>query len=470
MQSMKAVRLQVNSFMASAIEVTRICGLLATLPECSIVGPLYNDVQHMVCSDPQGNGPPAAVLFLVDPDGLNTCCSALCELHSAWPGIPLLVLADRVNANGLSRLMACGVFDFGVLPSSDAEMLMRVGRALGIIALPSEAESVRPSAATIAQSLSTKLIGRHPEFLKLLRRVPAMAHSNASVLLLGETGTGKEVVAQAIHYASPRARGPWVAINCAAIPADLMEDELFGHIRGAYTHAHTAREGLVREAEGGTLFLDEIDALSLAAQGKLLRFLEDKQYRVVGSSSLRCADVRIVAASNRDLRLAAANANFRPDLLFRLNVLSLTLPPLRERLEDVPALALHFFSQANFEAGRHLVGITPAALHRLLAHHWPGNVRELKHVIERAVLLAEGQALQPNDIEIDGAEPADDFPMSFRDAKARAVRSFERCYLEELMLQNQGNISRAARVAQKNRRALFELLRRHEIDTARFRA
>lgn len=469
MQTKKAVRLQIHSFMASATEVARVCALLATVPECALDGP-HDPARGASFRDSHGRDTPAAVLLLVDADGLGTCCAAMCELHSRWPGVPLLALADCVDVDGLARLMACGIFDFGVLPSTEAEILMRVGRALGTIALPSDAEPAGLFAPPIAQSLSTRLIGRHPEFLRLLRRVPAMARSNACVLLLGETGTGKEVFAQAIHYESQRAQGPWVAVNCAAIPSELIEDELFGHARGAYTHAHLAREGLVREAEGGTLFLDEIDALSLAAQAKLLRFLEDKQYRVVGSSSLRSADVRILAASNHDLRLAAAKGSFRPDLFFRLNVLSLTLPPLRERQEDIPALALHFFNQAKSEAGRQLVGITPAALRRLLSHPWPGNVRELKHVMLRAVLMAEGQALQPDDIEIDGAKPVDESPLSFRDAKARAVESFERCYLEQLMLQNQGNISRAARVAQKNRRALFELLRRHEIDTARYRA
>lgn len=470
MQAKKAIRLQVHSYLANAEEVARVCRLLSTISECAVDGPLIAAARRSGFGDLQSDKVPAAALFLVDAAGLGFCCAALLELHSAWPGIPLLVLADHVPADGLARLMACGVFDFDVLPSTDAEVLMRVGRALGIMVPPGETSFARPLAETTAPSINTKLIGRHPEFLRLVRRIPVIACSNASVLLLGETGTGKEVVAQAIHYASPRAKGPWVAINCAAIPSELVEDELFGHARGAYTHAHVARDGLVREAEGGTLLLDEVDSLSKAAQAKLLRFLEDKQYRAVGSSTVHRANVRIVAASNRDLRLATSNGSFRPDLYFRLNVLCMTLPPLRERLEDVPALALHFFNQANFESNRHLVGITPAAQHRLLSHDWPGNVRELKHVIERAVLLADGQSLQPSDIEIDGTDPGDEYPVSFRDAKARAVESFERGYLEQLMVENHGNISRAARVAQKNRRALFELLRRHDIDTARFRA
>lgn len=470
MQTTRTIRLHVSAFMADASEASRVCALLNSLPGYSLQGPSRGALPDLACADARGGGMPAAVLLLVDGDGLERCCTEIAQLHVDLPGIPLLVLANGISATCLSRLMSFGIYDFGMLPSSDAEIVMRVGRAIGTVSLPSESTRSGTSSGSTAPTLSSKLIGKNTEFLKILRRLPVMAVSNASMLLLGETGTGKEVVAQAIHYASPRANGPWVAINCAAIPADLMEAELFGHARGAYTNAHAAREGLVREAEGGTLFLDEIDALSLAAQAKLLRFLEDKQYRLVGSSILRNADVRIIAASNRDLRHAATNGNFRSDLLFRLNVLTLCLPSLRERRDDIPALAQHFFRQANFEQGRHLVGITPAAMQRLLVHDWPGNVRELKHVIERAVLLAEGQSLQPGDIEIDGTDPVDDMPLSFRDAKALAIKSFERSYLEQLMLENQGNISRAARAAQKNRRALFELLRRHDIDTDRFRA
>lgn len=456
--------------MADASEATRVCALLNSLPGVSVPRLSHGCPLTPARTDAQDGDTPAAVLLLVDGAGLDSCCTEIAQLHLELPGVPLLVLADDITASCLSRLVACGIYDFGMLPSSDAEIMMRIGRAIGTVSSPASAPSRGRSTAATAQSLSARLIGKNADFLKILRRLPVMAASNASVLLLGETGTGKEVVAQAIHYASLRANGPWVAINCAAIPADLMEAELFGHARGAYTNAHAAREGLVREAEGGTLFLDEIDALSLAAQAKLLRFLEDKQYRVVGSSNLRCADVRIIAASNRDLRHAVTGGSFRSDLLFRLNVLTLALPSLRERRDDIPALAEHFFRQANFELDRHLVGITPAAMRRLLVHDWPGNVRELKHVIERAVLLSEGQSLQPGDIEIDGSDPAEDMPLSFRDAKALAIRSFERSYLEQLMLENQGNISRAARAAQKNRRALFELLRRHDIDTARFRA
>ncbi len=427
-------------------------------------------VSPFTAPDVQGDAP-AIVVCLVDAASLVDCCHLAQSLHMAWPGVPVLAFTEQVPYDGLMQLVACGAFDFAELSACDAELALRVRRALGLL----DAHGIEPAAGAggdagpVIAALNRRLIGRTPAFMKLLRRVAAMASSDASVLLTGETGTGKEVCAQAIHYASRRARGPWVAINCAAIPPELVEDELFGHVRGAYTHAIGSRHGLVREAEGGTLFLDEIDSMPLAAQAKLLRFLQDKQYRVVGASALHTADVRVVAASNRDLRLAATNHSFRQDLFFRLNVLGLTLPPLRERREDIAMLALHFLVQANREAGRHLVGLTPAALRALQAHDWPGNVRELKHALQRAVLTAQGCTVQAEDIELDGAAPVADAPVSFRDAKAQAVESFERSYLEQLLVQTGGNISHAARAAQKNRRAFFELLRRHSIDAERYR-
>ena len=412
---------------------------------------------------------PAAVVMVVDQTGLDACCKIVISLSRSWPQIPLMVLTDEVETVGVARLLGCGAFDFAELRGSAAEALLRIRRVAGM--LPSQPVKLdsREESPHLDPALRSRLIGNAPEFLKLLRRVTAIASSNASVMLLGETGTGKEVCAQAIHYCSPRSQGPWVAINCAAIPSELVEDELYGHVRGAYTHAHATREGVVREAEGGTLFLDEVDSLPLAAQAKLLRFLEDGEYRVIGSGRARHADVRIIAASGPDLKLAVSSGRFRQDLFFRLNVLTLTMPPLRERREDIPALAWHFFNLANIEAGRHLLGISPEALRRLLSYRWPGNIRELKHVLQRAVVLTDSSTLRATDIELDDQPAPEQAVMSFREAKAHVVETFEQHYLEELLAQSHGNISRAARAAQKNRRAFFELLRRHAIDASRFR-
>jgi two-component system response regulator GlrR len=413
--------------------------------------------------------PSAATILLVAPPHLDTACALVQRLRRDRPAALLVVCTLGVDPSGVARLLAVGAADFARLEAADAEIVLRLRHAFGLLPRLCMAQAHEPP---LPASLCAQLIGRAPGFMRVVRRVPAMAASGANVLLLGETGTGKEVFAQAIHYHSPRAAGPWVAANCAAVPAELLEDELFGHVRGAYTHAMGARDGLAQEADGGTLFLDEIDSLPLPAQAKLLRFLQDKQYRRIGSNQLIKADVRVVAASNRDLCQAAAAGRFREDLFFRLNVLRLTLPPLRERQDDIALLAAHFLEQTNREAGRCLSGLSPSALNRLQAHAWPGNVRELKHVIQRAVVLAQGPTLRAADIELDGQpDAADDAGAdSFREAKARAVEAFERQYLQQLLAQSDGNISRAARAARKNRRALFELLRRHGIDAARYRA
>jgi two-component system, NtrC family, response regulator GlrR len=466
----QTLHLQLRALVEDASIVDRTRRLMSSVGNCGPESP-----HPFAITTQPGDGsprpPPLGVVLLTDAAHVSACCASLSDVRSVWPGVPTVVLAQDLPEELLARLLACGPLDFCLLSGSDSEIRLRLRRALG--QLPPADPPAQPA---LPADLSLRLIGSAPSFVRLVRRVPIMAGSTASVLLLGETGTGKEVFAQAIHYCSSRARGPWVAINCAAIPSELVESELFGHTRGAYTHAVAARDGLVQEAECGTLFLDEIDSMPLAAQAKLLRFLQDKEYRMVGSSQRRTANVRVIAASNRDLRRSAAAGTFRQDLFFRLNVLNLTLPPLRDRREDIPALSRHFLDQANRECGRHLGGLTLGALSSLLAYDWPGNVRELKHVLQRAVLLAQGSTLQVCDIELDDGQPSDaaseqpGVPISFREAKARAVDAFEKHYLEQLLVQSHGNITQAARAARKNRRAFFELLRRHSIDAEHFRS
>ena len=364
-------------------------------------------------------------------------------------------------------MLAClraGARDFLVGPPNPDELVIRVKRALGLDRGTKPAASAQPSIARI-----DGLIGNSPLFLRQVERVRTMAGCDAGVLVTGESGTGKEVFAQAIHYLSARAARPWVAINCAAIPPDLMESELFGHARGAYTNAYAARQGLVCEAEGGTLFLDEVDSIPYAAQAKLLRFLQEKEFRPIGANAVQRVDVRVVAASNSDLEALVQNGRFRQDLYFRLNVLPLRLPPLRERREDIPDLALHFVTRfARQFARRGFNGIAPLALRKLLTHPWPGNVRELAHVMERAVLLANGDVLDADDVDVGHIDG--DAGDSFRTAKSRVVGEFERGYVERLLVAHDGNVTHAARAAKKNRRAFWELIRKHRIAPERFRS
>ncbi|HVT16390.1 MAG TPA: sigma-54 dependent transcriptional regulator [Thermoanaerobaculia bacterium] len=320
-----------------------------------------------------------------------------------------------------------------------------------------------------------RLVGRSPAFLAQVAKIPMIARCNAEVLIRGETGTGKELVARAIHDARPSQRGPFVPVNCGAIPVELVENELFGHARSAYTGADLDRPGLVEEAAGGTLFLDEVDWLPALAQVKLLRFLQEKEFRRLGSTRTRKSDARVIAATNSDVARAVESGRLRRDLFYRLNVLPINLPPLRERREDISLLVRYYVSRYSRELGRPEALLAPGVVEMLGARDWPGNVRELEHVLYRALVLADGRPrLERLDFLLseDGTQPAGAVGerASFREAKAQMVARFERDYLAEVLAAAGGNISRAARLAKKNRRALFELIKKHHIGVERFRS
>lgn len=334
--------------------------------------------------------------------------------------------------------------------------------------------------------VSEALIGSSDAFVRVLRKIPRLASSDATVLITGETGTGKEVVAKAIHAASSRGSAPFIPVNCGALPEDLVENELFGHARGAYTGAALPGKGLLAEAEGGTLFLDELNSLSLSAQATILRFLQNREYRVLGSTRLLHANVRIIAATNVDLTTESLAGRFRADLYHRLHVLSVEMPPLRSRREDVPLLAEHFARFFARQYGKEGAGFSREALAALQRYSWPGNVRELQSVVERAVLLASDHVLREEDFGLTGASedggPAATVGESetvvavaagtevFRDAKARMIRQFERSYLVQVMAAVDGNVSRAARMAGMQRRDFQRLLRKHDVRRAQPRA
>lgn len=401
---------------------------------------------------------------VVDGDNVAEIAADVAAWRTQHRECSVVPLTIGLSQGQLIELLLAGAFDFATVPYNGNDILARLRRAVGAIPAPPPLQ--------LRQVLSPalrELVGSSPAFVKQLAMLPTIAGCNAGVLILGETGTGKEVYARAIHYTSARSTRPLVAVNCGAIPAELLESELFGHVRGAFTNAYTARAGLVREAEGGTLFLDEIDSLPLPAQAKLLRFLQDMEFRPVGGDALLRADVRVMAASNQDLPGLVERGSFRRDLFFRLNVLTVTLPPLRERAEDICALAQRFVQQFASQSKRPMLGLSPQAVKRLLAHDWPGNVRELKHVIERAVLMAETSTIHAEDLHLPLRDASQDTEESFRAAKARIVDAFERCYIERQLVSCSGNITLAAQMAKKNRRAFFELIRKHGISPDRFR-
>jgi two-component system NtrC family response regulator len=308
-----------------------------------------------------------------------------------------------------------------------------------------------------------RLVGESEAMRRVFALVQRVAPTDATVLVLGENGTGKELVAHAIHNASPRKDKPFVPINCGAIPENLLESELFGHERGAFTDAHRAREGKFEIANGGTIFLDEIGELPLHLQVKLLRFLQDHTIERVGGRDPLRVDVRVVAATNRDLKAAIAEGRFREDLFYRLSVVTVSVPPLRARGDDVRMLAEYFFEYYSRHHKRKLKGFTQSAQRALQNHPWPGNVRELENRVQRAVILARDAFLRPEDLEL--AEPESDSPRTLQEARDLA----EKGLLIDALTRNAGNITRAAREVDVSRPTFHDLLRKHAIQADRFR-
>ncbi len=371
--------------------------------------------------------------------------------------VPALGIVPADAPDDVLRVASESLDDYILWPARVGELRQRLARMLG--EQGGETRPVRP--IPFEDPGLVNLVGEDPEFLAVLEQIPRVAQGDGTVLITGETGTGKELCARAIHHLGPRRSFPFVPVDCGAVPEHLLENELFGHARGAFTDARSDQKGLAAIAEGGTLFLDEIDALSPPGQGKLLRFLQDRSFRPLGAERFSRADVRVIAATNRDLEGWVREKRFRADLYFRLNVFRLRLIPLRERRADIPLLARHFLRLFDRDRDGAARSFSPAVL-RLLEHHaWPGNVRELSNVVERAVAFAEGLQILPCHVSLPPLAEEGGAVPSFRDARARALADFERAYIEELLHRHHGNITRAAREAGKDRRAFGRLVKKH---------
>ena len=317
--------------------------------------------------------------------------------------------------------------------------------------------------------MRSSIIGNSPAFLKVMSSLPALAFSDAPIMVLGETGTGKELIAQEIHQHSPRAKNVFFPLNCGAIPNELFESELFGSAKGAFTDAKVEKPGILQGIDGGTLFLDEIDCIDFNTQTKLLRFIQEGEFRPVGYCRNIKSDIRIIAATNADLGQKIADKEFREDLFYRLNVLNITLPPLRERIEDIPLLANYFLEKFSSKYQKVNISLAPETILSFISYNWPGNIRELEGVLERAILTASSTRIQPQDLgfSVQTDEKTSDLSPYYA-ARNGVLDRFERSYLLATLKAYSGNVSRAANGAGVDRRILQRLLRKHQIERAEF--
>lgn len=390
------------------------------------------------------------------------------DFFQRFQNIPLVGVIKCPDSCGPCTLLQKYIWNFITIPFCDQDILFNIEQFLHC----NPTNAITSARAEVRKEVGFDLMkgnSRHLMYIK--EKLSRVARYNVTVLLCGETGTGKELSAKLVHFFSPRSEGPFVAINCGAIPSPLFENELFGHRKGAYTSAGESEKGLVRAADGGTLFLDEVESLAESTQVKLLRLLEQKKYKPLGQAGDLTADVRFIAAAKENLWELVQRGAFREDLFYRLNVVRIDLPPLRERKEDIPLLTKYFIQRYSALYGISIKGIKPRALRRLMQQEWHGNIRELENVIQSAVVTSQSGWIECDPMDFHVAQPrghSNDFD-SFQGAKQRAIQDFEQNYLTDIMAACKGNISHAARLAKTDRRALYRLLKKHDIKPIEFR-
>ncbi len=399
---------------------------------------------------------PAAVITDLKMPGIDGM-QLFQAIHREHATLPVIILTAHGTIPDAVSATQRGVFGFLTKPFDSQELLQKVAAAIKLSG--DDGTALAPSA-----EWRTGIVTRSAKMEDLLRQARLVAESDASVLIYGESGTGKELLARAIHRASPRAERAFVAVNCGAIPVELLESELFGHARGAFTGAVQAHKGLFQAADGGTLLLDEIGDMPLALQVKLLRVLQEGEVRPVGSTQSIPVDVRVISATHRDLEAARSTGQFREDLYYRLNVVSMRMPPLAERREDIPVLATHFLRNLAERYRKPLPTLAPDAMALLIAAPWPGNVRQLLNLLEQAVALTTTAVIPASVVQSALREDASAL-VPFEEAR----KSFERDYLVRLLKITGGNVTQAAQMAKRNRTEFYKLLQRHRLEPSMFK-
>ena len=390
--------------------------------------------------------------------------------HEKYPALPIIVMTAFGSIETAVEAIHEGAFDFISKPMNLAELKKTVSRALSQRALQRRTETNNGGDDKNSEQLG-KIIGKSSAMLEVYKTVARVAPTKSTVLVLGESGTGKELIAQAIHQHSPRANRPFVAVDCGALTETILESELFGHVRGAFTGALADKKGVFEEAQGGTCFLDEIGGISSNLQARLLRVLQEHEIRRVGGKDWVKVDVRVVAATNHNLAEAVSKGEFRQDLYYRLDVVAIHLPPLRERVDDIPLLARHFLQRYSQESGKSISAISDKAMELLCSYSWPGNIRELENAIEQAVALSYQSILTPDDFPEAVRNPAAAQPFEngsqneqFLFLDTPSLEEVKKRYVLHVLRHNQGNVSRSARVLNIDRRSLYRMLARFKIE------
>jgi two-component system NtrC family response regulator len=394
------------------------------------------------------------------------------------PRVYLIVMTGYSTVKNAVEAMKAGAFDYLAKPFSDDELLLAVERALEHKRLKEENETLREQ--LFQQFNFSSIIGQNPRILELFDEIRRVAPTESTVLICGESGTGKELFARAIHSHSARAGRHFIAVDCSSLSPHLLESELFGHVRGAFTGAVRDKDGIFEAASQGTLFLDEISNITLEVQGKLLRVMDSREYKPVGASRVKETDVRIIAATNQDLQTMVAEGRFREDLFYRLNVFPIQLPPLRERRDDIPSLTYHFLRLYSRQTGKPLEGFTDDALQILVHQDWPGNVRQLKNVIERLVIMADQKILDhafvTRHLHNDSRnhfrripETAEELQSIKKEIITEEFGSLEKAFLVKALQACEGNVTRAARHVGMQRSNFHTLMKKHAVSAAEFK-
>jgi two-component system response regulator GlrR len=414
-------------------------------------------------------------LRLTDEDGI----SLMEKLHALYPAMPVIILTGHASVEGAVDAMKRGAYTYLTKPFDPRELVLQIGRALESCKLANENRMLK---GMLKEKYDfANIVAKSDNMQRVLEAVSRIAKTDSTVYIHGESGTGKELIAKAIHLASPRKDRSFVAINCAAIPETLLESELFGHEKGAFTGAVRSTRGLFAQANEGTLFLDEIGDMPLSIQVKLLRALEERQFYPVGGEKPVQVDVRVVVATKKDLVEEVKKGGFREDLFYRIHVIPIVLPPLKERLEDIPYLVDHLLKKICQQMKRDVKGLTPKSMEKLMQHDWPGNVRELENSLEYAVTMTQRDVITDDlvlqtKITMGAAQPTDAIQAqllpagggSFKTLK-EARAEFEKAYLMRLLHSCNGKATRAAEIAGKYRADFYDLLKKHDIKLAEFK-